>query len=339
MRCRSLSYAYGLAVATAVAASLTSLTVAGQTPAPDAKPAKSWTAQRTPWGDPDLQGMWTNFDETPFEQPNPDPAAAAAARERGAKLFGTERRKFDAKGNFVTGGPSTDPMQAYGSPTSPLRPSLIVDPPTGLTPLKPGVAEYRDHDLYLQSWTYQSPGERCITRGLPNGMFPYRYNNGHQILQGPGVVVIFSEMIHDARVIPVDGRPHVGAAIRLWNGDSRGHWEGNTLVVDTTNFNDRGVVRFASGIVQPPQTESLHLVERFTRVNANTIDYRVTIEDPNVFTRAWTVALPYNNDPSYQIYEYACHEGNTRYMEGVLSGGGGRFKLKSGGETPTKTKE
>jgi hypothetical protein len=293
--------------------------LAGQGSAGPTKSAPAWSAPRTPWGEPDLQGLWSNFDDTPFERPNQD--AATVARERAVvkRLLGPEIK------TYVKDGASVRDEQRHESPVSPRRPSLVVDPPEGRVPLLPGAATYRNHDLYALSWANHSVGERCITRGVPGVIVPYRYNNGRQILQTPGYVVILSEMIHDARIIPVDGRPHVGPAIRLWNGDPRGRWEGETLVVETTNYNGRGAIRFGTGIVEIPQTGSSRIVERFTRVSERTIDYAVTIEDPRVFVRPWTMKLPFNSDPNYQIYEYACHEGNRRYMEGVLRGGGGLF--------------
>jgi hypothetical protein len=155
--------------------------------------------------------------------------------------------------------------------------------------------------------------DRCITRGAPAGMFPAGYNNAYQIVQSKGYVVIHYEMIHEARIIPIDGRPHLPANVRSWNGDPRGRWEGNTLVVDTTNYNSKGWIATAAAggrIKGVPQTESLHVVERFTRIDANTIDYEATIDDPKMFTRPWTVSVPLHRDPTYRIYEYACHEGN-----------------------------
>ena len=166
-----------------------------------------------------------------------------------------------------------------------------------------------------------SPWDRCITRG-PTGLFPAGYNNGYQILQTPGYVVILAEMIHEVRVIPLDGRPHVSPDIRLWTGDSRGHWEGATLVVDTTNFHDRGWITTHAGsgrLRGVPASKALHLVERFTRTAADTIIYEMTIDDPDVYERAWTVSVPLMRNDSYQLYEYACHEGNQA-MELMLGG-------------------
>src|SRR5918999_5871255 len=150
---------------------------------------------------------------------------------------------------------------------------------------------------------------------------PAVYGNGARIVQTPDSVVISYEMIHEARVIPLDGRPHVGPGIRTWNGDSRGRWEGNTLVVDITNYNNKGSVatNVATQRVRAiPQSEELHVVERFTRVDENTINYEVVIEDPKVFTAPWKVAMPLHREPDYQLFEYACHEGN-RAVPNTLS--------------------
>ena len=182
------------------------------------------------------------------------------------------------------------------------RTSLVVDPPDGRVPLRPEAEAKRDYDLEhsADSYEHMSVWDRCITRGVPGGMFPAGYNNAYQIVQIPGYVVILYEMIHEARMIPLDGRPHPPAGVGLWNGDSVGRWEGNTLVVDTTNFNGKGWIATsaAAGRVKGiPQSTALHVVERFTRVDADTIDYEVTIDDPNVYTRPWKVAIPLNRDP------------------------------------------
>jgi hypothetical protein len=298
-------------VAAIAVAWLAPVTVAsqGQTAA-----KKTWSVPRTPWGEPDLQGIWSNFDQTPLEQPNPDPVAAAL------------ERAMDDRRN--EGGPRFKDIFAagYDSPTSPLRPSLVVDPPDGRIPVVAAAEVIRDYTRahFYDSYEYQSPSERCLTRGMPGGMFPApAYNNGHQILQTPGYVVFTSEMIHDARIIPLDGRPHVGHSLRLWDGDPRGHWEGDTLVIDTTNYNGRGAIMASAGDVRMigvPQSEVMHMVERFNLVDANTIHYEVTIEDPRVYARPWKVAFPFNRDQGYRVFEYACHEGNERYMEGALKG-------------------
>jgi hypothetical protein len=172
--------------------------------------------------------------------------------------------------------------------------------------------------------------ERCITRGVPGGLFPAAYGSGYQILQSPGVVAIVYEMIHEARIIPLDGRPHIGSSIRTWNGDSRGRWEGDTLVVDITNYNDKGSVatNVATQRVRAiPQSEQLHVVERFTRVDENTIIYEATVEDPKVFTAPWTVRIPMQREPDYKIFEYACHEGNYA-VPNTLSAGRARDRAR-----------
>jgi hypothetical protein len=254
-------------------------------------PDRTWVVSRTPAGRPDLQGVWTNYDPTPFERLNAD-----------------ERRP---QGPAV----STADWLVQDSPVSPRRPSLVVDPPNGRVPLRREAAEKRDADQALDANVIEhyGPWERCITRGVPGSMFPGAYNNGHQIVQTPDHVAIHSEMIHEARVIPLDGRPHLGPTVRSWEGDSVGHWEGDTLVVDTTNFNGKGWIatNAAAGWIRGiPQSEACHLVERFTRVAEDTIAYQATIDDPQVYTRPWTVAFPLNKDERYRIFEYACHEGN-----------------------------
>jgi hypothetical protein len=165
-------------------------------------------------------------------------------------------------------------------------------------------------------------------------MFPAGYNNGYQIMQIPGYVVILYEMIHEARIIPLDGRPHVGSSVRMWNGDPRGRWEGNTLVVETTNFNDKGSIATsaATGRIRGiPHSEELRVVERFTPVDANTMGYEVTIEDPKVYTRPWKVALPLTRDENYRMFEYSCHEHNMSLTNELT---GGRALDKAAGGTP-----
>lgn len=291
------------AIAGAAAVVLMALvTVAGQNPAPDPKsaaPAANWTPQRTPDGQPDIQGMWTNYTNTPFE------------------VF-DETDKPEFYGGDVDGkGAGTGPgfiADTFGRTLTKGR-SLVVDPPSGRVPIMPWAEKQRDYRLlHIQDdWVNFTPWERCITRGVPGGIFPPGYGAGYQVLQGPGYVAIIYEMIHEARIIPLDGRPHLHSNFKLWNGDSRGRWEGNTLVVDITNYNDKGTVatNVATQRVRAiPQSEQLHAVERFTRVDEHTMNYEVTIEDAKVFTAPWKVAMPLNLEPDYKIFEYACHEGN-----------------------------
>ena len=280
----------------------------------------TWTPPRTEDGVPDLQGIWTNPTITPFER----------SPELADKQFLTEEEAAEiearAAANRVDRPPAPGEVGSYnqfwfdsGSEVVSTRStSLVVDPPNGRVPLRPEAEARRDYDTEHigDSYVHMSPWDRCITRGVPAGMFPAGYNNAYQIMQIPGYFVILHEMIHEVRIIPVspvnDG-PHLPERVRQWNGDSRGSWEGDTLVVETTDFNGSGWIatNAASGRIRGiPQSPDLRLLERFTRVDAETIDYSVTIEDPNVYTQPWTVSIPLQSDPDYQIYEYACHEGN-----------------------------
>jgi len=292
-----------------------------------AQVAKPWTPAKTPDGQPDLQGVWTNPTITPFERP----------RELAGKEFLTEKEVKDlearAAGNRVDRPPEPGDVGAYNqfwfdSGTSVVksrRTSLVVDPPDGRVPVKPEAEARRDYDLahVADSYQYMSLWDRCITRGIPGGMFPAGYNNAYRIVQIPGYVIIFYEMIHNARIIPLDGKPHISSGVKLWDGDPRGHWEGNTLVVDTTNYNNKGWIATsaATGRIKGiPQSEALHVVERFTRVDAETINYEVTVDDPNIYTRPWKVAIPLSRESNYKIFEYACHEGNEA-VANILRGG------------------
>ena len=306
--------------------------VAAQGPASVRSAAPGGTTQtadaaRTSWGDPDLRGIWTNSSITPFERPAALADTAVLTAEQAATLeaeTAQQRAALDADveafasyNNFWF-DPATKVLSSRQT-------SLVVDPVDGRVPFKPEAEAIRDDNLANGTDSYErmSVWDRCITRGVPGSMFPAGYNNGYQILQTPEYVVILYEMIHDARVIPIDDHPHVGSDIRLWMGDSRGRWDGHTLVVDTTNFNGRGWIApgGAGGRINGiPLSESLHVVERFTRLDADTIQYVVTVEDPEMYTSQWTVAMPLTRDQDYQIFEYACHEGNTS-MENVLRGG------------------
>lgn len=288
-------------VMAAVAALVVAAPASAQTPR--SAGAKTWTMTRTVDGQPDLQGTWVNFDTTPFEAPEAQPA----------------------RPNNVPGVGPPDHWANHDSPTSPRRTSMVVEPADGRVPVLPWAEARRDYDLgHLgDSWVHETPWVRCITRGIPGGMFTAGYNNAYRIVQIPGYVVMIYEMIHETRIIPVDGRPHVGRNIKLWNGDSRGHWEGNTLVVETTNYNDKGSIATsaATGRIRGiPQSDRLRVTERFTRVDARTINYEVTIDDPVVYSKPWKVVLPLNQDPEYQMFEYACHEGNYA-IPNELSGG------------------
>jgi hypothetical protein len=290
-----------------------------------AMPVAAQGPPRTADGQPDIQGMWINATITPFERPRAladkpfltEPEAAALERQ-------AAERRATADDDPRPGDVGSYNDVWFDSGTKVVgtrRTSLVIDPPDGRVPLKPSAEEARDRNLTnVDSYEFMSPWDRCITRG-PGRMFPAGYNNAYQIVQTPGYVVIVHEMIHEARVIPVDGRPHLDSSIRLWTGDPRGRWDGNTLVVETTNFNDKGWIatNAASARIRGvPHSDALKLIERFTRIDAGTISYEVTVEDPNIYTRPWTVAIPLTRDNSYQMFEYACHEGN-KAVEHVLS--------------------
>lgn len=211
------------------------------------------------------------------------------------------------------------------SPVNPNREAIVVMPSDGRVPVRPEAEARRDYNLVhlTDSWEHHSPWERCITRGVPGGMFPPPYNNGYLILQTPDAVVIHQEMIHETRIIPVNGRPHPGPGLTMWMGDSRGHWDHETLVVETTHFNERGWIAnnaFTGRVRGIPVSTSLRVVERFTRIDARTISWEATIEDPEMYTAPWKVAMPLNKDTDYQLFEYACHEGNYA-LPNTLSAG------------------
>ena len=275
-----------------------------------------WQQGRTPDGQPDIQGTWINFDSTPFEAPagaTPRPPAGGGANVGPASEFADHDHKVSAR-----------------------RRAMVVDPPDGRVPVMPWAEDRRDYDLahIPDAPEHETPWVRCITRGYPAGMFPAGYNNAYRIIQIPGYVVMVFEMIHETRIIPIDGRPPLDGRIRQWNGEPRGRWDGNTLVVESTNYNDKGSIATsaATGRMRGiPQTEAMHVLERFTRIDENTIDYSVTITDPKVYTRPWTVKLPLNRDETYQFYEYSCHEGNYA-LPNALSFGRKRDAAKASGE-------
>jgi hypothetical protein len=287
-------------------------------------PAKK--VPHTPWGDPDLQGVWNDATSTPLQRPG----------GVGSKDILTDEEAVDFQqtlANDLTrdrrdGGPEVDVNRAYNDHwmdarrlkiTADRRTSLIVDPPDGRipprVPLPPErekvrVARAAANDRFNaglpQNYTDFSLPVQCIIRTDSPPYLPTIYNNDFQIFQSPGFVVIGPEMIHSARIIPVDGRPHLGKNLHQWLGDSRGHWEGDTLVVETTNFRtDPGV------IFQGGNPDTYKITERFTRVDATSLNYEFTIDDPKTWTKPWTALIPWNKiDPKEQMYEYACHEDN-----------------------------
>jgi hypothetical protein len=263
----------------------------------------------------DLQGIWTNGTLTPFERPPALGTKAfytpeeAAIEERQA----TERRNSRTRRPGDVGNDNEAFVDSGYKLVSTRQTSLIVDPPDGRIPIRPEAEKLRDVNVNsLDSFETMSPWDRCITRS-PTNLFPAGYNNGYQIVQTPSYVMIMSEMIHEARIITLDGRPHVNAGIGQWLGDSRGRWEGRTLVVDTTNFREAGWIATHAGAGRlrgVPHTKALHIVERLTRIDAATMIYEATIDDPGIYERPWTFSMPFVKSDDYQIFEYACHEGN-----------------------------
>lgn len=300
-----------------------------------------WQHPKTPWGEPDITATLNMMQAAgiPLER------CANAARFGGPpcdmnKAWLTEaeyQQRVEAFSKRVDVGRDLIEKGDFGGallrgvtdPNEPQRQTtLIVDPPTGLLPeLTP---EGKKRALQMRSgWSlpgespaYDGPGDfdswdRCTTRGMPSSMMPYRYNGGFRIWQAPGVVVFELEMIHDARVIPTDGRPALGAAHKGYMGDSRGRWEGNTLVIETTNYKGGHAPLINLAVVGSPagnrfpQSDQMKTTERITRLNDDMFLYEITTEDPVVLTAPFTVRYPMRHDPTYEWWEYACHEGNT----------------------------
>jgi len=330
---RCLASVGALAAVMAVV-SLASVPAGGQVPTAAATTqsaaAETWTPPRTPWGEPDLQGVWRYDGATPMQRP-----AELAGREfltdgEVAQRNQAERERLAERLAGADGGrPSLTESPIERNATNGFwmergtarkvsrRTSLIVGP-DGQIPYTPemrkrAAAQAEIHagryptPFFHQSWLELDTEERCLTHGVPGAMLGGIGDAPNQILQSPGYVVILQESFIDRRTIPTDGRPH--GNIRTWRGDAVGRWEGQTLVVETTNFADKSHYRWAAGVLWRSATETLRLVERFTRVDADTIDYQFTIEDPVKFTRPWTAAVPITK-LSVPLLESACHEGN-----------------------------
>jgi hypothetical protein len=278
--------------------------------------AQHWTPPRTPWGDPDLQGLWPGVEMlgVPLQRPAALGEKATLTDEEVAELPAQRRTPND---NDAFQGESRSHWREYGKPQH--QTSLIVDPSNGRYPAMTAEGQKRfstrpsEARGPLDGPENVSAQARCLSRGTLGSMLPIGNSSGNQIIQSPGWVVIRNEMIHEARLIPVDGRPHVGAKIRSYMGNARGWWDGDTLVVETTNFDDRnnGVNTFSG---------DARLTERFTRTGADTIRYDATIDDPRTWTRTWSVSFPLKQDPSYELFEFACHEGNFLSMSSMLGG-------------------
>lgn len=298
---------------------------------------KKWTPPRTADGHPDMQGVWTHGTLTPFERP-------AAL---GTKAFYTEAEAADLERQALTrrrnpaaaragdvGGDNEAFVDGDYTYLRNHQTSIVVDPPDGRLPLRPEAEKKRDFNTTSRNdYETMSPWDRCITRS-PTLMLPGGYNNGTRIVQASGFVMIEVEEIHEARIIPMDGRAHVDPRVTTWTGDPRGRWDGDTLVVDSTNYTDRGWLSTHAGsgrLRGLPNSTALHIVERFTMLDQNTIQYEMTVEDPATFTHAWRASLLLNRSDDYRIYEYACHEGNVA-IELVLRGARAEEKAE-----PSKT--
>jgi hypothetical protein len=317
-----------------------SLTLVGQAQAPAraAAAAKAWTPPRTPDGHPDLQGYWTNITITPLQRP---------ANLAGKEFFTREEAEAYEK-QVVTqnnadrrdGSAAQDVSRAYNDfwwdrgtkVVKTLRTSLIIDPPDGRIPaMVPGATQRLASQRQARAGRatdgpeFRPLAERCIlwaTAGPP--MMPSFYNNNYQIIQNAGYVVILVEMIHDARIIPIDSRPHLPGEVRQWLGNSVGRWEGNTLVVETTNFTDKTSFQNSS--------KDMKLIERFTRTDADTLTYEFTVDDPSTYVRPWTAQIPMSKTEG-PIWEYACHEGNYAMTNVLL---GARTEEKAAAEAAAK---
>lgn len=304
----------------ALALSLAAPSLAQNRPAAEA--SETWTPERLADGQPNITGMWNNSNAmfTPLELPEElagrddvsadELQARAAARARG-RIAASEWKGFENNAGGVGGYGFYWFDWYWETPVDIGAPALIVEPASGRIPARTAsareeiamnMAELHDAAEHMES------GDRCISRGVLGMMMPTEYNNGTLILQPPGYVVIHSEMIHNARVIPIDAGSHAHANITQWEGNPRGHWEGNTLVVESTNFKAVGNMRAPGS--RAPQHEGRRMVERFTFVDENTLNYELTVDDPETYAEPWTVAFPYKRDDAYQQFEYACHEGN-----------------------------
>ena len=295
---------------------------------------RDYRAPTTPWGEPDLRGTWPidHLNFTPLQRP-PEQAERyylndeefAARRQMLAQRGAAYEKEIEDEtigmGHWVEPG------------TANRRTSFLIDPPDGRLPELTDEGKRRQatkRSSYIPGQTYDwvsdfDTWDRCITRGLPASMFPFNYNNGIRIFQAPGTVAIQMEMVHETRIVPTDGRAGIPAQIGEWLGESRGHWEdGNTLVVETANFNGDALPANVGTWGSPPgnntpQSREAKLVERFTMTGPDTIVYEATYSDPVVFTAPWTVRLDWQRNSDYDLFEYACHEGNVQIRGYITS--------------------
>ena len=285
---------------------------------PSSVVAQEWTPKRLSDGQPDIRGMWNNADanHTPLELSDDLVGRESFTKE---ELHELAKARYDntIKASETVREGDTGFYALYWfdwywqEPEGGDWPALLTEPKSGKMPSV--TEEARETAAYMRehlhdTYANMESGDRCISRGVLGMMMPTAYNNGTLILQSPGYVVLHSEMIHNARVIPIDAGPHVDSDIGLWEGDPRGHWEGNTLVVESTNFKPVDNMRAPKGRAR--QTTKRRMVERFTPIGPDTLKYSLTVEDPDTYTEPWTVSFPWRRDGEYTQYEYACHEGN-----------------------------
>ncbi len=342
-------------VALLVACASASVAIAAQQPAgtavrtpssstlPIPQPAAGFVQPKTPWGDPDLQGFWPGVEMAgvPLQRPARFGTRNVLTDEefvqRGRELK-EEEESLVAEIDVFTADVSvncaircpTSPQPHWQETGKPSRQaSLIIDPPNGRQPPLSADGQKRQADVQEEArarrdrlqgreadtYTDRSLYDRCITRGVLGSILPTIYNNGNEIVQAPGVVVIRNEMIREARVVPIDGGPHLSSSLKSYMGDSRGRWDGNTLVVVTKNLNGlTGIGGNGGGRT----SDRLTITERFTLLDKDTLQYTATIDDPGTWTQPWTLSFPWKRDPVYGMFEYACHEGNYA-MRNILS--------------------
>lgn len=294
--------------------------------------AQNYIVGRTPDGQPDLQGLWTNDTITPIERPasmqgkaflSSDEIAAMEARIAERRAVADDNIVVEAGGNI--GGYNQIWLDSGDTVLSTGQTSMIIDPPSGRASIRPEAEARRDYGFahVEDHWVNHTVWDRCVTRGVPGSMLPAGYNNAYRFIQTPDTFTIVHEMIHDVRVIYLNKDEHLDPRVKLWMGDSVAHWEGDTLVVETKNYNDRGMIASSSAggrLKGVPVSEELHVVERFTRVSEATILWEARVTDPVNFTEPFTISMPLTRDDDYVMYEYACHEGNHA-ISNILNAG------------------
>jgi len=336
------------------------------------KTSSAFTTPKTPWGDPDLQGTWTSDDTwgVPLERPAKfgtrrtltedelkEREKTVQRSEEFVETGGNNHSPAKAAADALAKGEAPKPAPAQQGPfggvdAAPVpghwgefarrashQTSQVIDPPDGRIPAFTPEGKKRNDERNAvrfrspETWTDWSYYDRCISRGVAGSILPVVYGNGLEIVQTPGYVAIRYEMVHDVRIIPTDGRAHLDSHIRSYMGDAVGHWEANTLVVETTNLlPNRLAIGLNGDFGGPPYSEDMKIVERFTRTAADTIDYQMTVNDPKTYTAPFTIAFPITHEPGYQLFEYACHEGNMA-MRNMLSAARAEEAKKAAGKS------